>query len=80
MSRPKQTKPAADDGLPGSGFISIEEAGQHFGVAASTVRKWIDCGKLPVLRVSCGTNAVKRIDVRDLRTFIAAHMTRGENA
>lgn len=59
--------------LPDLEAVSIETAATVLGVGEKTVRRWIDEGLLPVVKIG----HVLRILVSDLRVFIETHRENG---
>lgn len=51
-------------------LISVKEAAKHADVSTQTVRRWIQSGELPAVKVSA---RLYRLDPEDLNQFINNH-------
>lgn len=51
-------------------LISVKEAAKHASVSTQTVRRWINSGELPAVKVSA---RLYRLDPEDLTQFINNH-------
>lgn len=74
MTEPKPTytitvKPPAETEDAPPALIRLEETARRLGVSMTTVRRLIEAGELPAVRVG----RVYRMDPRDLDAFIQAH-------
>lgn len=50
-----------------SKYMSVKEAAEQVGVSTQTVRRWIQSGALPALRISA---RLYRLDQEDFEKFI----------
>lgn len=55
-------------------YLTTAEVAARLGVEVTSVRRWINAGELPALRL--GTKAGHRISEADLEKFVARRTTR----
>jgi excisionase family DNA binding protein len=55
--------------------LSISEAAAELGVSVATLRRWVDAGKIPAIRLPSG---YRRFDPAELERFRASLRTGGE--
>lgn len=48
-------------------LLTVSEAARELAVAAQTVRRWVDRGRLPAMRTSGGHRIFQRVDVERVR-------------
>lgn len=58
-----------------TGYVTIPELAQYLSVERRQVRKWIDAGSLPAIRIA----SIWRIHARDAKRFIASNRFRPDH-
>jgi len=71
-------KPADGVSYTGRQLLTVAEAAERLSLGYSTLRRYIDDGRLPAVRIPTGENRdTIRITVPDLEDFVRGHRTAG---
>lgn len=61
-------------------LLATSEAARLLRVSETTVRRWMDNGKLPVVRTASGWRLARRMDVEELARELAQQRQQGRAA